>query len=118
MRTCALGVRCVSSTSGVLPTRSSRDLDVSSLIPSEAKERASPAGHGGKEDHGLALADRRVEAGEGAYLLALGVDVHERRDLLVAVEELGAQRREAAPQGVEHPPDRAGPRRELGLAGG
>src|SRR5689334_1761177 len=122
MRTPVFGVRRASSTSGVLPTRSSRDFDVSSLISGAAKGRAPPAGnaparsaattgHGGEEDDGLALAHRRVEAVERAHVLALEVDVHERRDLLVPVEELRAEVREAAREVVEDLAHRAARRR-------
>src|SRR5438128_9975699 len=103
MWTPAFGVRRVSSTSGVLSTRSSSDFDVCNLIPSEAKGLAPPAenakhfarrttGHRGQEDHGLALAHGSVEAVERAHVLAFDVDVEERRDLAV-VEELLAEPR-------------------------
>src|SRR2546430_2730478 len=97
MRTCAFGVRRVSSTSGVPPTRSS----------SEGASLAATAGHGREENDRLAFADRRVEPVEGADVLALEVDVHERGDLLVPVEELGAQLREATGEIVEHLANRA-----------
>src|SRR2546430_17358617 len=102
MCTPAFGVSRVSSTSGVLPTRSSSDFDVANLIPSEAKGLAPPAehanhlarrttGHGRKQDDRLAFPYRCVEPVERAHVLALDVDVHEGRDLAVVLEELLAE---------------------------
>src|SRR5439155_25046165 len=98
MCTPAFGVSRVSSTSGVLPTRSSSDFDVANLIPSEAKGLAPPAqnaqhfarrttGHRRQQDDCLPLRNRSVEPVERADVLALHVDVHERGDLAV-LEEL------------------------------
>src|SRR5581483_10495261 len=71
----------VSSTSGVPPTRS-RTLGASLLA----------TGHRRQQDHGHALADRRLELVEGADVLA--VDVHVRE------LELSLERREAGGQVV------------------
>src|SRR5437588_3158645 len=65
-----------SSTSGVPPTRSRRDSAAVGL-------RTSPC-HGRQEDERRVLADRRLEAVEGADVLALEEDVDERRDLAAA----------------------------------
>src|SRR5439155_23313979 len=90
--------------SGVLPTRSS----------SEGWSLAA-TGHGRKEDHRLTLAHRRVETFEGAHVLALDVDVHERGDLAV-LEELLPEAREARRQVLEHGPHGLADRRNLALA--
>ena len=51
--------------------------------------RSGTAGHRRQEDHGLAVVDRRIEAVEGADVLAAEVHVHERRELAVRVELTG-----------------------------
>ena len=63
-------------------------------------EARHAAGHRREEDHGRAVRDRRVEPVERAHVLALDVDVHERRDLVV-LDELRAQAGEARHQVVE-----------------
>src|SRR2546423_3600257 len=63
-RTLGLGERRGSSTSGVLPTRSRR-LDARRLA----------TGHGGQQNHRVALGDRRLVAVAGADVLAADVDV-------------------------------------------
>src|SRR5436190_17892687 len=87
--TSGLGDSRVSSTSGVLPIRS-RMLGAVTLA----------TGHSRQQDDGVALGDLRLEAAAGANVLALDVDVHERRQLLV-LEQLSAQRGELAHQVVE-----------------
>src|ERR1700741_3788044 len=91
MWTPAFGVRRVSSTSGVSPTRSSSD-----------GWSLAATGHRGQQDHGLPLADGRVEPVERANVLALDVDVHERRDLPVPLEDLLSEPGEARRQVLEH----------------
>src|SRR3954471_14611843 len=73
-RTDGFGARRGSSTSGVLPTSSSREPAVRTL---------EPTGHGGQEDHRRSMLDRRVESVERADVLPLDVDVYEGRDLVV-----------------------------------
>src|SRR5690242_10444262 len=65
------GDRRGSSTSGVFPTSSRSECAGSATC------------HRGQEDHGRAVVDGRLEAVLGADVLALDVDVHERRELLV-----------------------------------
>ena len=62
-----------------------------------------------------ALADRRLEAVERAHVLALDVDVDERRDVVV-LHELRAQAGEARHQVVEHLTHRDAARAHLALA--
>src|SRR5438034_10827031 len=73
-RTDGFGDRRGSSTSGVLPTSSSRE---------PAVRRLEPTGHGGEKDHHRSMLDRRVESVERPDVLSLDVDVHEGRDLVV-----------------------------------
>src|SRR3954462_3301914 len=70
IRTPSLGERRCSSTSGVLPTRSS----------SEGTVRLGTAGPGREEHPGGAALHRRVQAVQRADVLALEEDVDERRD--------------------------------------
>src|SRR5438445_11023389 len=84
-RTEGFGERCRSSTSGVLPTSSRREPAVRTL---------EPTGHGGEEEHGGAMLDRRIEPVERPDVLALDVDVHVRRDVAV-LHELRPQTGEA-----------------------
>src|SRR2546423_13623053 len=84
-RTDGFGARRRSSTSGVLPTSSSRE---------PAVRRLEPTGHGGEEDDRGAVLDGRLEPVERPDVLSLDVDVHERRDVVV-LDELRPQRREA-----------------------
>src|SRR5206468_3175582 len=79
------------SISGVWPTRSSRD----SPVP-----RRLATGHRREKDHGVAVLHRRLEAVERPYVLALDVDVDERRDVVV-LDELRSQPGEARDQVVE-----------------
>src|SRR3954449_6052786 len=96
-RTDGLGARRGSSTSGVLPTSSRREPAVRTL---------EPTGHGGEEDHGGAMLDRRIEPVERPDVLALDVDVHVRGDVAVLHElrsqtgEAGHQVEEQFPHGV------------------
>src|SRR5579864_1577432 len=90
-RTDAFGVSRLSSTRGVLPTRSRR-LGTTTLLRT--------AGHGREQDHRRAERDRGLEPVERAHVFALDVDVHERRDVVV-LHELRAQAREARHQVVE-----------------
>src|SRR5712691_10542253 len=80
-----------SSINGVLPTRSSSDSPV---------RRRLATGHRREENHGRAILHQRLEAVERAHVLALDVDVHERRDLVV-LDELRAQPWEALDQVVQ-----------------
>src|SRR5947209_2773205 len=105
MCTPAFGVRRASSTSGVLPTRSS----------SEGWSLAA-TGHRGQEDHGLPLSHGSVEPVEGAHVLALDVDVHERRDLAVVLEDLAAEAGEARREVLEDRADGLALRGNLPLA--
>src|SRR5215469_11940942 len=66
-----------SSTSGVFPTRSRSD-------PAVTRLRAT--GHCRQQDDGAAVVDLGLEPVERAHVLALDVDVHERRDLVVVDE--------------------------------
>src|SRR3954462_839959 len=91
MRTPGFGVNRFSSTSGVLPTSSRR-------LP--ATVRLGATGHRREEDDGGPGGYRRVETVECAHVLALDIDVHERRDVVV-LHELRAQAREARHQVVE-----------------
>ena len=68
-----------SSTSGVLPTRSSR-----------TRRGLSATRHGGQQDHRRAVVDLGLEPVLRAHVLALDVDVHERREAVV-LEQLPAQ---------------------------
>src|SRR5436190_11164475 len=90
-RTEGFGESRGSSTSGVFPTRSSREPLVAAL---------DTARHRGEEDHGRSMLDRRVKAVERPDVLSLDVDVHEGRDLVV-LHELRPERREAGHQVVE-----------------
>src|SRR3954447_20562756 len=90
-RTDGFGLRRRSSTSGVLPTRSRRE---------PAVRRLEPTGHGGEKDDRRAVVDRRVEAVERPHVLALDVDVDERREVVV-LHELRAQPGEARHQVLE-----------------
>src|SRR4051812_6807362 len=78
------GERRGSLTRGVLPTSSRRDPAAAGL---------AATGHRRKQDDRLAGFDRGVEAVERPDVLALDVDVDERRDLVVA-DELRAKQRE------------------------
>src|SRR2546421_958120 len=92
MRTDGFGVSRGSSTSGVLPTRSSSD---------EATVRLElSTGHRRQQDDRCPFTNRRLDAVERAHVLALDVDVHERRDVVV-FHELRAQPGEALHQVVE-----------------
>src|SRR6187431_1229339 len=71
--TSGLGESRGSSTSGVLPTRSRR-LSATGCLAT---------GHCRKQDHGRAVGDGRLEAVACAHVLALDVDVDERRELVV-----------------------------------
>src|SRR5262245_18596288 len=75
-----------SSTSGVLPIRSRSELPTT--------------GHRRKQDDSRGLADGRVEAVAGAYVLAVSVDVDEAPDLALAVDPF-AERRDAHGQVLE-----------------
>ena len=66
------------------------------------RQRPLPAGHGRKQDHGRVLAHLRVEALERADVLAVEVDVDERRDAVAVLEHLPAQAGEALRQVGEH----------------
>src|SRR4051812_467385 len=92
MRTPGFGDSRLSSISGVLPTSSSSD---------SAVTRLRATGHRGEKDHGCCIADRGLQPVEGAYVLALDVDVDERRDVVV-LDELRAQAGEARHEVVEH----------------
>src|SRR3954452_4985894 len=91
IRTPSLGERRCSSTSGVLPTRSSSEVTV----------RLGTAGHGREEHQGGAVLHRGVQAVQRADVLALEEDVDKRRYPL-ALEHLAAQGRVAARQVVQH----------------
>src|SRR5438270_9397229 len=95
-----------SSISGVWPTRSSSD---------SAVTRLRATGHCWEEDHGVAILHRRLEAVERAHVLALDVDVHERRDVVV-LDELRPQPGEARDQVVEQLAHRCAGRGHLALA--
>src|SRR3954451_17116795 len=78
MRTPSFGVRCVSSTSGVLPTSSSSEVAVM---------LGTAAGHRGQQDHRRVVRDGCVESlRQRAHVLALEVHVDERRDVAVLDE--------------------------------
>ena len=68
------GESCGSSTSGVLPIRSSSELR-------PRRPSAIPARHGGQEDDRRALAHGCVQAAARPHVLAVDVDVHVRADL-------------------------------------
>src|SRR5919199_6832042 len=91
MWTPCFGASRRSSTSGVLPIRSRSDGATTVL---------RTAGHCGKQDDRAALAHRRLESVQRAHVLALDVDVHERREVLV-LDQLLAQRRESSHQVLE-----------------
>src|SRR5712691_4666482 len=71
MRTDGVGASRCSSTSGVFPIRSSSE-------PAALATR-----HRGQQDHCRGLVDGRLESVARAHVLALDVDVHERRDAAV-----------------------------------
>src|SRR6266542_1717849 len=66
------GAKCRNSTTGVLPIRSRSD-DAGLLATC----------HGRQQDHGRGIVDPRVQPFARAHVLALDVDVHERRDAAV-----------------------------------
>src|SRR5204863_7263699 len=90
-RTPGFGETRRSSTSGVLPIRSSSE---------EATIALRTAGHCWQEDHGRVVLDGRVQPFERAHVLALEVHVHEGRDRVV-LDELRAQSREPIHQVVQ-----------------
>src|SRR3954449_5525012 len=120
-----------SSTSGVSPIRSSSELPTTASTALKGFARSAwPGGGGGRlrrpeaaagqgrqgttghrreENHGRALAHRRVQAVARAHVLAVHVDVDERTDLTLAVDAR-AERRDARRQVLEELPHR-GPRR-------
>ena len=61
-------------------------------------QRSLAARHGGQEDHRGAVAHRSLQAFEGADVLVVHVDVHERGDLVSVLEYLAAQPGEALGQ--------------------
>src|SRR3954471_10272591 len=93
MRTPSFGVRCVSSTSGVLPTSSSSDVAVM---------LGTAAGHRGQEDHRRVVRDGCVESlREGPHVLTLEVHVDERCDVAV-LDELVRKTGIACDEIVDH----------------
>src|ERR1700749_5173264 len=94
-----------SATSGVSPIRSSNEL------------ATTAARHGGQEDHGAAVADRRVEPVARAHVLAVDVDVHERLQLALGVH-LAAERWDAGGQVLEQLADGRAARFELARTSG
>src|SRR3954447_5039418 len=106
MRTPGFGVSRFSSTSGVLPTSSRR-------LP--ATVRLGATGHRREEDDGGPGCDRCVEPTERAHVLALDVDVHAGRNVVV-LDELRAQPGEARHQVVEQLAHRSAVGGNLALA--
>src|SRR5712692_7005541 len=102
------GASRVNSTSGVRPTRS--------RTPGWASPLA-PTGHRREQDNRGAVRDRRLQAVEGAHVLALDVDVHERSER-VAREDLVAKGRKAVDQIVEEVTDGLAFSLDLALAAG
>src|SRR6266852_4051126 len=102
------GASRVNSTSGVRPTRS--------RTPGWASPLA-PTGHRREQDNRGAVRDRRLQAVEGAHVLALDVDVHEGSERVVG-EDLRAKRRKAVDEIVEEVADGRAFGLDLALASG
>ena len=80
------------------------------------RERPLAAGHRREQDHGRALANRRVEPVEHADVLAVEVDVHEGRDAFAVVENLPPEAGEARSEVGEHVAHRRAGRLDLARA--
>src|ERR671918_2400595 len=99
--------------------REARQLDerrAADGLEERRREGLLAAGHGGEQDHGRALAHGRVEALHRAHVLAVDVDVHERRDAVAALEHLPAQAGEALGEVGEHVAQRSAVRLDLARA--
>ena len=85
--------------------REARQLD-QRRRPDQVEHRGSEdslaACHRRQEDDGRSLGDRRVQALEGAGVLVVDVDVHERCDLAPVLEHLASKPGEANGQVAEH----------------
>ena len=80
---------------------------VADRLEERRSQRALAARHRRQEDHGRALAHRRVEALERAHVFAVQVDVDEGGDPVAVLEHLVAEAREAVGEIAEHLAERS-----------
>src|SRR5438270_879632 len=99
MRTPGLGLRAESSTSGVLPTRSSTDRCTVTW-----RRLRSAAGDGREDGDDVVGTDGRVELVEVANVVVVPVDVDELVHRPVVVDQLAVEERELAHEIVEDLP--------------